>query len=231
MKNSIQITIIIFMTMFHVQMNGQTDNTSSEFELPQLKYTYDDLEPFIDAQTMEIHHSRHHQGYVNKLNKAIAGTPLAGSSLEEILQNVSGYSSAVRNNAGGHYNHSLFWRILTPVKNTKPSRNLMKAINRDFGSLENLKMKLNEAASQQFGSGWAWLSVDANNKLVVSSTPNQDNPMMDIAEKKGTPIIGIDVWEHAYYLKYQNKRGDYLSAIWNVINWDEVSAIYEELVL
>lgn len=230
MKNSIQIAIIIFMTMFHVQMNGQTDNTSSEFKLPQLKYAYNELEPYIDAQTMEIHHSRHHKGYVNKLNKAIAGTALAGSSLEKILENVSGYSSAVRNNAGGHYNHSLFWRILTPVKNTKPSSDLMKAINRDFGSLENLKMKLNEAASQQFGSGWAWLSVDANNKLVVSSTPNQDNPMMDIAEKKGTPIIGIDVWEHAYYLKYQNKRGDYLSAIWNVINWDVVSAMYEALV-
>lgn len=229
MKISIQITIIILMAFIHINMNGQTDNTSNVFELPQLRYAYDELEPYIDAQTMEIHHSRHHQGYVNKLNKAIAGTKMTESSLEDILRNVSAYSSAIRNNAGGHYNHSLFWRILTPVKNTKPSSTLIKAINRDFGSLENLKIQMNQAASEQFGSGWAWLSVDANKKLFVSSTPNQDNPLMDIADQKGIPIIGIDVWEHAYYLKYQNKRGDYLSSIWNVINWDEVSMMYEAL--
>lgn len=231
MKNAIQLTILILLVFVHFNMSGQTDNTPSNFELPKLVYAYNDLEPYIDAETMEIHHSKHHQGYVNKLNKAIAGTPLAESSLEDILHTISKYSSAVRNNAGGHYNHSLFWLILTPEKNTKPSNMLMKAITRDFGSLENLKMQLNEAASKQFGSGWAWLSVDTNQKLFVSSTSNQDNPMMDITEKNGVPIIGIDVWEHAYYLKYQNKRGDYLSAIWNVINWNEVSAKYEAIVL
>lgn len=231
MKNAIQLTILILLVFVHFNMSGQTDNTPSNFELPKLVYAYNDLEPYIDAETMEIHHSKHHQGYVNKLNKAIAGTPLAESSLEDILHTISKYSSAVRNNAGGHYNHSLFWLILTPEKNTKPSNILMKAIKRDFGSLENLKMQLNEAASKQFGSGWAWLSVDTNQKLFVSSTSNQDNPMMDITEKNGVPIIGIDVWEHAYYLKYQNKRGDYLSAIWNVINWNEVSAKYEAIVL
>jgi Fe-Mn family superoxide dismutase len=230
MRNSAQLIVLLLITLIDLNMNGQTHGTTPVFELPMLEYAYDEIEPFIDAQTMEIHHSKHHQGYVNKLNKAISGTPLVQLTLHEILENVSEYSSAVRNNAGGHYNHSMFWRILTPVKNTKPSHDLLEAINRDFGSLDNLKTQLNEAASKHFGSGWAWLSVDSNNKLFVSSTPNQDNPIMDIVEEKGSPILGIDVWEHAYYLKYQNKRGDYLSAIWNVINWNEVSDNYKSIV-
>jgi superoxide dismutase len=202
----------------------------SKFELPALPYAYDALEPFIDASTMQIHHSKHHQGYVTKLNEALAGTDTTGLTLEAILANVSKYTDAVRNNAGGHYNHSLFWSILTPNKRTAPSKRLNEAIVKEFGSVDSLKIALNQAASKQFGSGWAWLCVSSEKKLFISSTPNQDNPMMDIATKKGTPILGIDVWEHAYYLKYQNKRGDYLAAIWNVINWEEVSKRYETLV-
>lgn len=198
-----------------------------QFTLPELPYAYSALEPSIDAQTMEIHYSKHHQGYVNNLNKALQGSAAASLSLEEILKDVSKYSTAIRNNAGGHYNHSLFWSILTPNKNTAPSKHLVKAINEQYGSLDSLKILLNKAAATQFGSGWAWLSVDGNKKLSVSSTPNQDNPLMS---GLGTPILGIDVWEHAYYLKYQNKRGDYLANVWNVINWDEVGKRYQALV-
>jgi Fe-Mn family superoxide dismutase len=197
------------------------------FELPKLPYSYDALEPFIDRLTMEIHHSKHHQGYVNKLNKALEGTKERILSLSDILKKISKYSTSVRNNAGGHYNHSLFWTLLTPVKNTKPSEKLQIQINKQFESLDNLKELINEAAAKRFGSGWAWLSVDNNGELFVSSTPNQDNPLMNITEQQGRPILGIDVWEHAYYLKYQNKRGDYLSAIWNVVDWREVSNGYE----
>jgi Fe-Mn family superoxide dismutase len=204
-----------------------TINAQSKFELPQLGYAYDALEPVIDAQTMQIHHSKHHQAYVNNLNKALEGTRAENLSLEEIIKNISNYSIAVRNNAGGHYNHSLFWTILTPDKNTQPSERLLQAINQQFGSVDSLKILLNNAASNQFGSGWSWLSLDKNYILFISSTSNQDNPLMDLAEKPGRPILGIDVWEHAYYLKYQNKRADYLSAIWDVINWDEVSKRYE----
>ncbi|MBS1550569.1 MAG: superoxide dismutase [Bacteroidetes bacterium] len=204
-----------------------TINAQSKFELPQLGYAYDALEPVIDAQTMQIHHSKHHQTYVNNLNKALEGTAAENLSIEEIIKNISQYSTAVRNNAGGHYNHSLFWTILTPNKNTQPSERLIQAINQQFGSVDSLKKLLNNAASNQFGSGWAWLSLDKNNKLFISSTSNQDNPLMDLTEKQGRPILGIDVWEHAYYLKYQNKRGDYLLAIWDVINWDEVSKRFE----
>mgnify|MGYP003667299234 CR=1 FL=1 len=204
-----------------------TIHAQSKFELPQLGYAYDALEPVIDSQTMQIHHSKHHQAYVNKLNKALEGTAAENLSIEEMLKNISKYSTAVRNNAGGHYNHSLFWTILTPNKNTLPSDRLLQAINQEFGSVDSLKILLNNAASNQFGSGWVWLSLDKNNKLFISSTSNQDNPLMDLAEKQGRPILGIDVWEHAYYLKYQNKRGDYLLAIWDVINWEEVSNRYE----
>lgn len=197
------------------------------FELPKLSYSYDALEPFIDKATMEIHHSKHHQGYVNNLNKALEGSTTSNSSLSDILKNISKYATAVRNNAGGHFNHSLFWTALTPLKNTKPSEKLQMQINKQFESLDNLKKLINEAASKRFGSGWAWLCVDNSGNLFVSSTPNQDNPLMDVAEQQGKPILGIDVWEHAYYLKYQNKRGDYLSAIWNVIDWQEISNRYE----
>lgn len=193
--------------------------------LPALPYGYDALEPHIDTMTMQIHHGKHHQAYVDNLNKALAGTDGEIKSLEELMANMSAYPVAVRNNGGGHYNHSLFWSVLG-TGNPAPTGKLAEAINAAFGSLDGLKEKMNTAGATRFGSGWAWLSVSGGN-LVVSSTPNQDNPLMDIAEVKGTPILGIDVWEHAYYLKYQNKRPDYLSAIWNVINWNEVAKRYE----
>ena len=194
--------------------------------LPSLPYGFDALEPHIDAQTMQIHHGKHHQAYVDNLNKALAGTDGENKSLKELMANISTYPMAVRNNGGGHYNHSLFWSILGP-NGGSPSGKLADAINATFGSLEGLKEKMNTAGATRFGSGWAWLTVSGG-ALAVSSTPNQDNPLMDIAETKGTPILGIDVWEHAYYLKYQNKRPDYLNAIWNVINWEEVGKLYEE---
>lgn len=196
--------------------------------LPALPYGYDALEPHIDAQTMQIHHGKHHQAYVDNLNKALASTDGENKSLEELMANISAYPAAVRNNGGGHYNHSLFWSILGN-NGSQPSGKLADAINETFGSLDGLKEKINTAGTTRFGSGWAWLSVSGG-KLVVSSTPNQDNPLMDIAETKGTPILGIDVWEHAYYLKYQNKRPDYLNAIWNVINWEEVGKRYEAVL-
>ncbi len=193
--------------------------------LPALPYAFDALEPHIDALTMQIHHDKHHQAYVDNLNKAIAGTDGEGKTLEELMANISAYPVAVRNNGGGHYNHSLFWTILGTGSN-QPTGDLAKAINETFGSLDDLKEKMSTAGATRFGSGWSWLLVN-DGKLYVSSTPNQDNPLMDIAEVKGTPILGIDVWEHAYYLKYQNKRPDYLKAIWNVINWDAVVARYK----
>ncbi|MBT2562657.1 MULTISPECIES: superoxide dismutase [Pedobacter] len=198
------------------------------FELPALHYATDALEPHIDKTTMEIHHDKHHQAYVTNLNKALEGKPEATSSIEEIVKNISKFPAAVRNNGGGHYNHSLFWNILGPNKGGEPTGDLAKAINETFGSFADLKTKLQEAGATRFGSGWAWLSVGADKKLQVSSTPNQDNPLMDVAEVKGTPILGIDVWEHAYYLKYQNKRPDYLAAIWNVVNWDAVAELYKK---
>jgi Fe-Mn family superoxide dismutase len=198
------------------------------FELPALHYATDALEPHIDKTTMEIHHDKHHQAYVTNLNKALEGKPEATSSIEEIVKHISKFPPAVRNNGGGHYNHSLFWNILGPNKGGEPTGDLAKAINETFGSFADLKTKLQEAGATRFGSGWAWLSVGADKKLQVSSTPNQDNPLMDIAEVKGTPILGIDVWEHAYYLKYQNKRPDYLAAIWNVVNWDAVAELFKK---
>lgn len=194
------------------------------FTLPNLPYANDALEPHFDARTMEIHHGKHHAGYTSKLNDAIAGTDLEGKSIEEIISNVSG-NAAVRNNGGGFYNHSLFWSILSPNGGGNPSGELASAIDEAFGSFDGFKEAFNQAAATRFGSGWAWLSV-AGGKLVVSSTPNQDNPLMDVAEVKGTPILGLDVWEHAYYLNYQNRRPDYISAFWNIINWDEVSKRY-----
>ncbi len=193
------------------------------FELPKLPYEYAALEPHIDARTMEIHHSKHHNAYVTNLNKAIEGTPLASQSIEEILKNISKVSAAVRNNGGGHYNHSLFWKVMKPGGGGLPTGDLAAAINRDFGSFDTFKEQFNNAGATRFGSGWAWLLVH-DGKLVVTSSPNQDNPLMDIAEVKGTPILGLDVWEHAYYLHYQNRRPDYIGAFWNVINWDEVAA-------
>jgi len=194
------------------------------FTLPALPYAPDALEPHIDKQTMEIHHGKHHQAYVDNLNKAIAGTEHENKSLEELVASAGKISPAVRNNGGGHWNHSFFWELLS-ADGGKPSGKLADAINSTFGSLEALQEKINTAGATRFGSGWAWLTVK-DGKLEVSSTPNQDNPLMDVAEVKGTPILGIDVWEHAYYLKYQNKRPDYLKAIWNVINWSKVAEHY-----
>ncbi len=211
---------------FAALISGQV--AMAQFKQAPLAYSYNALEGAIDAQTMEIHYSKHGAAYTANLNKAITGTPLEKESLTAILSKISTSSPAVRNNAGGHYNHELFWTILTPEKNTQPSKHLAKAITETFGSLDALKEQISKAGADRFGSGWAWLSVSNDGKLFVSSTPNQDNPLMDIVENKGTPILGIDVWEHAYYLKYQNKRPDYLSTIWTVINWKEVSKRYEE---
>ena len=204
-----------------------TLSASAQFTQKALPYAYNALEPFIDAQTMEIHYSKHHAAYVKNLNAALTGTAAEKLSINEIFAKVSTLSPAVRNNAGGHYNHELFWSVLTTEKNTKMSTELENAINDTFGSLDKLKEKLNAAGAGRFGSGWAWLVMTREGKLVVTSTANQDNPLMDVAEVKGTPIFGIDVWEHAYYLKYQNKRADYLSALWNVVNWTEISNRYK----
>lgn len=194
------------------------------FELPKLPYDFNALEPHIDAKTMEIHHGKHHNAYVTNLNNAIAGSDLENKSLEELMK-VAGTNAAVRNNGGGHYNHSLFWTILAPNGGGNPSGELAAAIDAKFGSFDAFKEEFNKAAATRFGSGWAWLSV-SNGELVVSSTPNQDNPVMDVADVKGTPILGLDVWEHAYYLNYQNRRPDYVSAFWNLVSWDEVSKRY-----
>jgi Fe-Mn family superoxide dismutase len=193
------------------------------FTLPSLPYAHDALEPYIDVTTMQIHHGKHHQAYVDNLNKAVAGTPNEGKTLEELVKVAGTLPPAIRNNGGGHWNHSFFWEILDPHKEgNAPSGALADAITAAFGSFDEFKTKFAAAGAGRFGSGWAWLIVK-DGKLEISSTPNQDNPLMDVAEVKGTPILGIDVWEHAYYLKYQNKRPDYLSAIWNVVNWNKVA--------
>ncbi|GAB2621418.1 superoxide dismutase [Belliella aquatica] len=192
------------------------------FELPKLPYDFNALEPHIDAKTMEIHHGKHHNAYVTNLNNAIAGTDLEGKSLEELMK-VAGSNAAVRNNGGGHFNHSLFWTILAPNGGGQPSGDLASAIDAKFGSFDAFKEEFNKAAATRFGSGWAWLCVDEKKELCVCSSPNQDNPLMDVAECPGTPILGLDVWEHAYYLNYQNRRPDYVGAFWNLVNWDEVS--------
>ncbi|GAB1448117.1 MAG: superoxide dismutase [Bacteroidia bacterium] len=199
------------------------------FELPKLGYEYTALEPHIDARTMEIHHSKHHNAYVTNLNAALAGTEGESHSIEDICKNISKFPVAVRNNGGGHYNHSLFWTILG-AGTSAPSAELAVAIETQLGGMDKLKEEFNKAAATRFGSGWAWLSVGADKKLQISSTPNQDNPLMDIADVKGTPILGLDVWEHAYYLHYQNRRPDYISAFWNVINWNEVNRRYAEAI-
>jgi len=198
--------------------------------LPALPYAYDALEPHFDARTMEIHHTKHHQAYITNLNNAIQGTELQGKPLEEIFITMSKHSMVVRNNGGGHWNHTFFWEILGPDSKGKPSGKLLSAIEAKFGSFESFKEEFAKAGMTRFGSGWAWLSVDATGQLVVSSTPNQDNPLMDVADVKGTPILGLDVWEHAYYLLYQNRRADFINSFWNVVNWDAVEQRYDALV-
>lgn len=200
------------------------------FQLPALPYAFDALEPHIDARTMEIHHGKHHAAYTNNLNAAIAGTDLEGKSIEEIMAHISKYPAAVRNNGGGYYNHCMFWEIMSPDGGGEPSpqMNIHKAINRDFGSFAEFKKQFSAAAMGRFGSGWAWLCTDPHDKLFITSTPNQDNPLMDVADVKGTPVLGVDVWEHAYYLNYQNRRNEYLEAFFNVVNWAEVSRRYND---
>jgi Fe-Mn family superoxide dismutase len=196
------------------------------FTLPPLPYAYNALEPHIDEQTMKIHHDKHHQAYVDNLNKAIAGSDNENKSLEELVANAGKISPAVRNNGGGHWNHTFFWDILSKDGGS-PSGSVAEAINSTFGSFDEFKTKFNAAGVGRFGSGWVWL-ISRDGKLEITSTPNQDNPLMDVAEVKGTPLLGVDVWEHAYYLKYQNKRPDYLGAIWNVINWNKVQENFDK---
>ncbi|MEI6311367.1 MAG: superoxide dismutase [Bacteroidota bacterium] len=196
------------------------------FELPKLPYDYAALEPHIDARTMEIHHSKHHNAYVTNLNAAIAGTEWENKSIEELMANISKLSPAVRNNGGGHFNHTLFWTVIGPNAGGNPTGAIAEAIDKAFGSFDKFKEEFAKAATTRFGSGWAWLCVKADKSLCVCSSPNQDNPTMDISECPGTPVLGIDVWEHAYYLHYQNRRPDYIASFFNLINWDEVNRRY-----
>lgn len=198
------------------------------FVLDPLPYPSDALEPNIDKQTMEIHHGKHHNAYVTNLNNAIAGTEMENLSIDELIANVSKYPVAVRNNGGGHFNHTLFWNILSANGGGQPTDQLAEAIDQKFGSFDAFKEEFTKAATTRFGSGWAWLIVTPAGELAVTSTPNQDNPLMDVADTKGTPIIGLDVWEHAYYLKYQNRRPDYIGAFWNVVDWNAAEAAYQK---
>ncbi|SFC64339.1 superoxide dismutase, Fe-Mn family [Zunongwangia mangrovi] len=197
------------------------------YELPKLPYAYDALEPHIDATTMEIHHTKHHNGYTAKLNAALEDAGLADKDLESLFANISEQSKGIRNNGGGYFNHNLFWTILSPNGGGQPTGEVAKAITDAYGSFEAFKEAFDNAAATRFGSGWAWLIVGEDNKVKVTSTPNQDNPLMDVADDKGTPILGLDVWEHAYYLNYQNKRPEYIGAFWNLVNWDEVEKRYQ----
>jgi superoxide dismutase, Fe-Mn family len=213
------------LSIFNNNKNRRT--LMANFELPKLPYEYDALEPYIDKQTMEIHHTKHHQAYVTNLNKALEGSEGEGKSIEDLMKNISKYPAPVRNNGGGHYNHSLFWTLMRKGAGGFPKVDIEGAINSSFGSFEQFKKQFSEAAMGRFGSGWAWL-IASNGKLEITSTPNQDNPLMDVAEKKGNPVLGLDVWEHAYYLKYQNKRAEYVENWWNVVNWEEVNNLYSK---
>ncbi len=241
----IVITLMSIIFLFNGNKEKQTYNDSfllfeklsaieednfSGFEFPELGYSYDALEPYIDAKTMEIHYSKHHKGYYNRFIKAVKEEDLEKMSITEIFKNVSRYSVAIRNNGGGFYNHSLFWEALAKDTKSEPNGKLSDAINNDFGSFAAFKKEFSIAAKSQFGSGWAWLSVDDKGSLFISATPNQDNPYMDVVEKNGIPILNIDVWEHAYYLKYKNNRGDYVDSYWNIINWKVVEKRYEDAV-
>lgn len=216
---------IILLITSSFAFNSQSQ---SQFTFPELPYSYDALERFIDKNTMEIHYSRHHRAYFNNFVKAADELKLEGKTIEEIFNQISKYPTSVRNNGGGYYNHNLFWEVMSPNGGGEPNEQLKKAIEKSFGSLDDFKKQFQAAATGQFGSGWAWLSVDKDGNLFISSTPNQDNPLMDITEKRGTPILALDVWEHAYYLQYQNKRGDYAGNFWTVVNWEVVEQKYME---
>jgi Fe-Mn family superoxide dismutase len=199
---------------------------SHHIEFSELPYSYDALEPYIDARTMELHHTKHHRGYFDKFMAAIEGTDISEAPMLDVLASISKQTPAVRNNGGGFYNHDLFWKIMSPNGGGEPTGKLADAVKNSFGSFEEFKSKFSDAAATRFGSGWAWLTLNASGSLDISSTPNQDNPLMDLAEVKGTPILGLDVWEHAYYLKYQNRRPEYIQAFWNVVNWEAVNERY-----
>ncbi|MCP4553297.1 MAG: superoxide dismutase [Bacteroidetes bacterium] len=202
-----------------------------DLQFPSLNYDFGALEPHIDALTMEIHYTKHHQAYFTNLLASVKGTDLENMVLEDVLKNINNYPVALRNNGGGHFNHSLFWAIMSPSGGGNPGGDLANAIDQSFGSFDEFKELFNNAAKTRFGSGWAWLGVNSDNKLFVSSTPNQDNPLMDVTENNGTPVLGLDVWEHAYYLNYQNRRPDYVQAFWNVVNWEEVEKRYLEFLV
>lgn len=213
----------------HHRSVGDAPASNGPFKLTKMPYDYAALEPYVDQLTMEIHHKRHHGGQTAGLNNAIEDFPeLAGMSIEEVMKNVSKFNTSVRNNGGGHFNHDLFWKVMAPAgKRGEASSALASAIDEAFGSMDAMQEAFSSAASGRFGSGWAWLIIDKDGKLAVTSTPGQDNPLMDVVEKRGTPILGIDVWEHAYYLAYQNRRGAYISQWWNTVNWNEVSRLFE----
>lgn len=221
------IAFTLFFSAFLAMEAQQMERSVTKFELTPLPYGYDALEKAIDKETMEIHYNRHYKGYYNNFLKAIEDTDLKYMTLEEIFAKMDSYPTAVRNNAGGYYNHSLYWLIMSPDGGGQPEGKLAEAINSTFGSFDDFKTTFAKAGATRFGSGWAWLSVDENGKLFVSSSANQDNPLMNTEDKQGTPILGMDVWEHAYYLRYQNKRGSYIDSFWTVVNWDEVARRYE----
>jgi Fe-Mn family superoxide dismutase len=224
MKTKALLVIIFIFSL--ITVNNRT--MAQGYTFPELPYGYSALEPYIDAQTMEIHYSKHHRAYFDNFVKAATENKIDHLSLEDIFAKVSSFPGAIRNNGGGYYNHMLFWQVMGPNAGGEPEGALMDAINKTFGSFDRFKTEFENAAKTQFGSGWAWLAVDADGKLFVSQTPNQDNPMMDVASKRGTPILALDVWEHAYYLKYQNRRPEYVGNFWNVVNWKKVAELYKE---
>jgi len=218
--------LIISIVLGILTVNNKT--MAQNYIFPELPYAYDALEPYIDAQTMEIHYTKHHRAYYDNFVKAAGEAKIDNLPLEDIFSRVSIYSSAIRNNGGGYYNHMLFWKVMGPNAGGQPEGELLKAIEETFGSFDKFKADFETAAKTQFGSGWAWLAVDAEGNLFVSQTPNQDNPLMDVAAKRGQPILGLDVWEHAYYLKYQNRRPEYVGNFWNVVNWNKVAELYKK---
>ncbi len=226
MKTKALLLITLIFSL--ITVNNRT--MAQGYTFPELPYGYSALEPYIDAQTMEIHYTKHHRAYFDNFVKAATENKIDHLSLEDIFAKVSSFPAAIRNNGGGYFNHMLFWQVMGPDAGGQPEGALMDAINKTFGSFDRFKAEFENAAKTQFGSGWAWLAVDADGKLFISQTPNQDNPLMDVAAKRGTPILGLDVWEHAYYLKYQNRRAEYAGNFWNVVNWNKVAELYKEAV-
>jgi len=228
-KNSKMKQKAILLATFIMSITLINNNIMAQgYKFPELPYAYNALEPYIDAQTMEIHYTKHHRAYYDNFVKAAAENKIDNLSLEEIFSKVSAFPAVIRNNGGGLYNHTLFWQVMGPNAGGQPDGALLEAINKTFGSFDRFKAEFETAAKTQFGSGWAWLAVDSDGKLFVSQTPNQDNPLMDVTAKRGKPILALDVWEHAYYLKYQNRRPEYVAAFWNVVNWKKVAEFYKE---